>query len=362
MVSWVKLFFSGLYFIVSPKDILVAKPLDLDDVIDWFVEHGNFEEAMKVAGRDFGHTLLRHSIRDIGRQYLHHLRLKDDYDEAARVCPKILGKDRIAWEEQVAEFARAGKLRVLAPYMPRSTDFLLSPALYELVLSAFLQADHPGFLRIIKEWPPQLYSVQAIINAVIEYLLRNPNQKTLLEALGALYTFVKQFDKALTIYVKLKHHDVFELITRHNLYKTITDKQLTIALVEVDTDQAVRLFTDNIDNVPIKAVVTQLEPKPQYLLQYLDRLFQKDKTIAKEYHDVQVKLYAEYEPKKLLHFMQNSKHFMLNEAFAICQKKGMVPEMVYLLSKYDFISTLQFFVIAALLSLELRSLQKSSCW
>lgn len=185
-----------------------------------------------------------------------------------------------------------------------------------------------------QEWPSSLYSVQAVINAVIDVLLRNPNQKTLLEALGALYSFVKQFDKALAIYVKLKHPDVFDLIARHRLFRTVTDRQLAIALMEVDAEQAIRLLTDNIEVIPMVKVIGQLEQKPQFLLQYLDRLFQKDKAVSKDYHDVQVKLYAEYEPKKLLHFMQNSKNFSLRNAYEICQKRNMVPEMVYLLSTF----------------------------
>ena len=142
--------FSGLYFVVSPKDIVVAKPLDLDDVIDWLLERGKFDEAMSVATKDAGRQITRHNIRDIGRQYLEYLRLKNDFETAARVCPKILGKDKTAWEEQIAEFHKAGKLVVLAPYLPRSSEFRLTPAVYELVLSTFLQSDQEGFLRIVK--------------------------------------------------------------------------------------------------------------------------------------------------------------------------------------------------------------------
>jgi vacuolar protein sorting-associated protein 41 len=190
-----------------------------------------------------------------------------------------------------------------------------------------------------------LYNVQAVINAVIDVLLRNPNQKTLLEALGTLYSFVKRFDKALTIFVKLKHSDVFDLITKHGLFRTVAETQLAIALTEVDAEKAIRLFTDNIDLIPVVKVIPQLEQKPHFLLLYLDRLFQKDQKdkkdeksernerLPKEYHDSLMKLYAQYEPKKMLPFLQNSKHFSLNNAYKISREKNMVPEMVYLLSK-----------------------------
>ena len=37
------------FYIVSPKDIVVAKPRDLDDHITWLHSRGQFEEAMHAA-------------------------------------------------------------------------------------------------------------------------------------------------------------------------------------------------------------------------------------------------------------------------------------------------------------------------
>ncbi|XP_075752074.1 vacuolar protein sorting-associated protein light isoform X4 [Rhipicephalus microplus] len=39
----------GLFFVVSPKDVIVAKPRDQDDHMDWLLQHEKYEEAVQFA-------------------------------------------------------------------------------------------------------------------------------------------------------------------------------------------------------------------------------------------------------------------------------------------------------------------------
>ena len=80
-------------------------------------------------------------FQDIGKQYLNYLLEEKGYDEAARLCIKILGKNKELWEEEVYKFAQIQQLKAIAPYLPRG-DPQLAPAIYEMVLNAFLQTDH----------------------------------------------------------------------------------------------------------------------------------------------------------------------------------------------------------------------------
>jgi hypothetical protein len=60
-----------------------------------------------------------------------------------------------------------------------------------------------GFLNLVKEWNPNLYNVSAVINAVLEHLLVCEVDKNLyLEALAILYSFLKRYDKSLSMYLK----------------------------------------------------------------------------------------------------------------------------------------------------------------
>ena len=69
------------------------------------------------------------------------------------------------------------------------------------------------------------------------------------------YTHDKRFDRALGIYLKLKHKDVFDLIHRHNLFDSISDK--IVLLMEFDAEAAVKMLLDNKDKVPVRFFVKE---------------------------------------------------------------------------------------------------------
>ncbi|XP_006824071.2 vacuolar protein sorting-associated protein 41 homolog [Saccoglossus kowalevskii] len=321
----------NLFYIVSPKDIVVAKPRDLDDHVAWMMDHDKFEEALAIAEAN-SRSLKKHDILEIGKTYLNHLLDEEEYDQAARMCVKILGKNKDLWESEVYKFAKIQQLKSIAPYVPRG-DMRLSKAIYEMILNEYLQTDYEGFHQLIKEWSPTLYDLMTIVNAVQERLDRDYEHPVLLKTLGELYTYDKRFDKALAIYLKLGHKDVFTLIHKHNLFDSIQDK--IVILMEFDTEQATRMLIDNVDRVPIETVVTQLEKKPndKLLYMYLDALFQKDPHIGQDHHALQVKLYAEFNRPKLKPFLRNSNYYPLQKALEICEQRQYIPEMVFLLGR-----------------------------
>jgi hypothetical protein len=51
----------------------------------------------------------------------------------------------------------------------------------------------------------------------------------------------------------------------------------------------------------------------KYLHLYLHGLFEKDPNAGKEYHGLQVELYADYEPRLLLPFLRSSHHYNLDK-------------------------------------------------
>lgn len=57
-----------MYFIVSPKDIIVCRPCDIDDRINWLVEHNKFDEALALARENQTNRL-----PDISNKYLQYL-------------------------------------------------------------------------------------------------------------------------------------------------------------------------------------------------------------------------------------------------------------------------------------------------
>ncbi|XP_012255433.1 vacuolar protein sorting-associated protein 41 homolog isoform X1 [Athalia rosae] len=324
------------YFIVSPKDVVVASLYDADDRIEWLLTHGKFEQALETVTANGGKDCKKHSLIYVGRVYLDHLLAHGKYDQAGKLCLKIFGRDKTLWEVEVFKFARVHQLRSISSYLPRG-DVVLDPTIYEMVLYEYLKMDPKGFLQLIKEWSPSLYKVAAVINGVREHLLTHDHcQNDLLEALAILYTHDYKYDKALAMYLKLKHKDVFQLIKKHKLYSSVYD--MIEDLMDLDMERAVPFFLEKNEQktlfrVPSDNVVEKLKHNHWYLYMYLDALDEKDTKESGKYHGLLVRLYADCSRDKLLPLLKRSDNYPIEQALSICREKKFYPEMVYLLGK-----------------------------
>uniref|UniRef100_A0A493TBV5 Vacuolar protein sorting-associated protein 41 homolog n=1 Tax=Anas platyrhynchos platyrhynchos TaxID=8840 RepID=A0A493TBV5_ANAPP len=319
----------SLFYIISPRDVVVAKERDQDDHIDWLLEKKKYEEAL-MAAEISQKTIKKHKILDIGLAYINHLVEKGEYDLAARKCQKILGKNTELWEFEVYKFKEIGQLKAISRYLPRR-DPILKPLIYEMVLHEFLESDYEGFATLIKEWPGDLYNNTIIVQAVVDHLKKDPQNRTLLRTLAELYTYDQRYGRALEIYLTLRHKDVFQLIHKHNLFSSIRDK--IVLLMDFDSEKAVDMLLDNEDKISIDRVVEELENRPELQHVYLHKLFKRDHHKGQRYHEKQISLYAEYDRPNLLPFLRDSTHCPLEKALEICQQRNFVEETVYLLSR-----------------------------
>ena len=318
------------FYIVSPKDIVVAKPCDLDDHITWLQSRGCFEEAMKAAeGKE--HELRTHDMLSIRQKFLADLVESGNFQKAASNCPQILGTDITLWEKWICTFARIKQLKAISHFIPVEKP-KLGRNVYDMVLSEFLQDDYAGFQTIIREWPPELYDIQKIIPALLDQIDRDPSGRNILmETLGELYAYDKQFDKALHIYLKLKRGDVFGLITKYDLFDSIQDK--IILLMEFDKECAAELLVTDTTRIPVHDVIAQLREHREYQYAYLDKLSRHDPDAGRQFGRLQVELTAEYHPERLMAFLRQSNNVPLREALAICEQRKMIPEQVFLLQR-----------------------------
>ena len=98
------------FFIVSPRDIVVGKPRDTDDRIDWLLQHDRFAEALAEAeGGSESRALRRHTVVAVGRRYLDSLLREGAFLEAGQLCVRIFGVNKDLWQEEVFKFARSGR-------------------------------------------------------------------------------------------------------------------------------------------------------------------------------------------------------------------------------------------------------------
>uniref|UniRef100_A0A672T8Y7 Vps41 beta-propeller domain-containing protein n=1 Tax=Sinocyclocheilus grahami TaxID=75366 RepID=A0A672T8Y7_SINGR len=297
-----------LFYIISPKDIVVAKERDQDDHIDWLLEKKKYEEALMAAEISFK-NIKRHDVQKIGMAYINHLVERGDYDAAARKCQKVLGKNMDLWENEVYRFKTIGQLKAISQYLPRG-DLRLRPAIYEMILHEFLKTDYEGFATLIREWPGELYNNMAIVQAVNEHLKKDPTNSMLLTTLAELYTYDQRYDRALEIYLKLRHKDVYQLIHKHNLFSAIKDK--IVLLMDFDKEKAVDMLLDNDDKISVSS--------------YLHKLFKRDHHKGQKYHERQISLYAEYDRPNLLPFLRESMHCPLEK---VCIKSSSASDVCF---------------------------------
>jgi len=167
-----------------------------------------------------------------------------------------------------------------------------------MVLYEYIKTDHSGLLGLVKEWPPGLYNVPAIVNAVMEHLLQNrPHERKaemqeLLEALAILYLHQRKFSKAFCMLVKFKNMEVFSLMRQHRHYDCLLE--MAPQLMELDHAQATSLFLLQ-QQVPPAQLVGALEHNKYLLFLYLDALERRDgKSASTPFQHLLVELYAEY--------------------------------------------------------------------
>lgn len=272
----------------------------------------------------------------MGGAYLDYLLSAKRWQEAARLCLRVFGKERAPWQEHIYKFARAHQLRAVAPYLPRNPSAPLDPQVYEMVLYEHLRLEPRGFLALVREWRETgLYNTAAVINAVLERLLvaETDDKPTLMEALAVLYGNDGRYDKALAMYLKLGHPGVFQLIQKNGLQSAV--HAMIADLMSLDSEKACELLLGGSGNsiVPPDVVVSRLESHESLLHAYLHALDRRDPKLSGPYHGRMVRLYSIFDRNKLLPFLKRSDQYPIQEALEICQKQRYYPEMVYLLGR-----------------------------
>ncbi|KAJ3031748.1 Vacuolar protein sorting-associated protein 41 [Rhizophlyctis rosea] len=364
------------FYIVSPKDIVVAKPRDLEDHIEWLVERKKYHEALRAAegaGPSYAGRLQVNSIVEIGQKYMGTLMESGQYEEAAKTCPKVLRSDAQLWEHWIYSFVEAKQLSIIRPYIPVDNP-KLSSTVYELVLVHYLNSDLETFVQILKQWPSSIYNITHVIDAVELALKSNPDNRLLMDSATELYRFAKRWDMVLFYGLKLRQPAVLPMIQRYNLYAFVEEHIMLIMEYDqhmVDNDPTVaeeiaravthqeertelgdvkgsvslgriraagrcpgvQVLATSTDRVPIAHVVEQLKNQLKYLHVFLDAEFRKDPHEASEYHSLQVELYAEFDYPRMLEFLRSSTYYSVEKAYAICEARDLVPEMVFLLGK-----------------------------
>lgn len=322
----------NFYFIICPKDLIVAKPREEDDHINWLMERGKYVDALARVRSNGVRKCYKHTVESVGTLFIQHLFSQGNvssFEEAAKLCSTICGTSKPLWEREVIRFKQVGCLRIISHYLPIGPDIILDPALYELVLSEFLETDSLGYLNLIREWPPNLYSTTTLIKATIDKLSSQSQDRNLLEALAELYSYECLYRKALFIFLQVGNSKkVFELIYSHQLLHLLEDR--IVQLLQLDPEETSRLLIMHQESIPSDKVISRLNDHPRLLCAYLDRLIHRDPTTCASYHNLLFDLYSTYEPEKLVPLLRQSNYIQLDKALEVCKKKNLTNAIVFI--------------------------------
>jgi len=101
------------YVFLSPANIVIARPRDQRDHVDWLVERKRYDEALEEIAKI---DKTGHEVTKIGEQYVEHLIAEGEYEKAAQLCPKFYARNANKWENLVYLFAEKRKLPVRRQY------------------------------------------------------------------------------------------------------------------------------------------------------------------------------------------------------------------------------------------------------
>lgn len=90
------------------------------------------------------------------------------------------------------------------------------------------------------------------------------------------------------------------------------------SLVAIDQEAAIQMFVSHVEQLPIASIVDQLSHDRKSLHDYLHRVFvqrlgEYNIEIYAKFHELQVELYAEYDPDSLLPFIRTSNFVSLEK-------------------------------------------------
>eukprot|EP00775_Hariotina_reticulata_P006761 gene6761-6978_t len=252
----VEAFGEFMYFIVSPKDIVVGRHRDVEDRISWFLGARRFEAALTLAEAD--RSLNSGVWETVVQAYLEYLTVAGNWATAASMLPRLLRDAAPLWERWLYKFAQARQLPLLAPVLPTKTPMLHSQC-YDLVLQALLvdPAHHSLLLQLVTAWPHSCFHPTALIDSIAQRMQRSGgDSRELWQALAVLYKSQGRPDLSLAVYLQLQLPSVFDFIQEHGLLAYLDQK--AYLLMAIDEERALELLAAHLDTLPPVAVVPGL--------------------------------------------------------------------------------------------------------
>lgn len=281
--------------------------------------------------------------------------------------PELTKFQKIAqenWNRWAFIFCKAGHALEIAKVLPTTLSPLhLDPKVYEQILIHFIDSgDAESILKFLKTWPSELFDSNTIkqkLENIVhedEYYERTspsipPEEKAKIQkALADLYISTGDPSSAVNHLLELHDDSVLEVVSKYHLLPTLHSKipdLLVVSLPKGSIANAplpiVRTAIQKAISIVVKArhevlpdeIVEQIMKRGMEMVAflYLEQLNLVDSFSAQKFGDLQVSLYAEFDRPKLMSFLTKNNNYNLEKAAQICESRGYIQELVYILGK-----------------------------
>eukprot|EP01059_Diplonema_ambulator_P035025 TRINITY_DN8133_c0_g1_i1.p1 TRINITY_DN8133_c0_g1~~TRINITY_DN8133_c0_g1_i1.p1 ORF type:complete len:972 (+),score=440.52 TRINITY_DN8133_c0_g1_i1:887-3802(+) len=337
-----------VFYVLSPHEIVVCKPCDANDKVNWLISRKRFEDAIRCV-KEQDQYVGSHIWQRVGELYLVHLVDNGEYEKAASLFREFLGTDTALWQKWIVIYNQKDKIDCIIDVIPINKEVNLGDAIYAMILQFFLwkKFNPVAFYNAIREWPRDLYDPAPIITHTKQKLADMPkpeildppptagttmsdcasadvdadNPYNLISlALALLYEKEGMREEALKIHLDLGRSDVFDFIDRHNLHQTVENN--VVQLLWKNQTRALAMLVKHHHTIRVNHVVSQLKDRRAYLYKYLDLLYREDSKAADNHITTLLELHAEFAPDKLLPFIRTAQsHQSILDAAAEISKK-----------------------------------------
>ena len=317
--------------------------------------------------------------RRVGDLWVQQLVSSGQWSEAGRVAGKVLGAG-MRWEHWVLAFAQAGKFDEITPFIPSAG---VPGVVYEVVLGHYISADPWRLEALLEFWGCDGFDVGSVITAV-EARLRDgevedgsQEWKRLTESLGKLYLAEGRAREALRCWIRVQDADkAMRLIREEKLVDVVASENVagllmlrvsrellqeaSMSELEAASSEVVDLLVEEAlrGTLTPATIIPQLEEKGAsfrpFLFFYLralwhgtavrngevplrrlnfDRRIDEGHALVEDHADLALDVFAEYDRDLLLELLQASSVYSFDHATALCERRHLVPELVYVLAK-----------------------------
>eukprot|EP01071_Lankesteria_metandrocarpae_P012559 Lankesteria_metandrocarpae@DN6035_c0_g1_i1.p1 len=332
-------------FVISPADFLQVKRRDDFDHIQWLMSRGQYETALTEARR-----CSEPVHRAVANAAISDLFESGQYCRAAEIISAVGMPSRPQWEACIVNYASKGVLMELALTLPpphaevNSDDGCsnLNFGVYESILYRTALSDPSTLAQLNRLWALRVLNIDKVLDRLhknafgeafvvctgtplalvesyrapfrrrVETRSRSTSSKfsvMSLEVAAQICEATRRLAQALAAYLRLRNPRIYSILqmhVNHDAYLRETARVCILQIFEVDTERSIsELITAPRCIFPVGDVAPALLNSRLLLHRVLKEYFFIEPETTSRYHQLQVSLFATFEPQLLSMFLSH---------------------------------------------------------